>query len=219
VSGQQAGPRASDPGAWGGRFPGFDTVAQASHWDQVTAGAVLSRLRIPQELSFFTPAEEAAATALCDHLLGQDGDGDRRIPVVVLIDARLARMETDGWRYEDMPEDAQAWRDTLRYLDDDAQAQSGGAFAQCKPADQRALIQSVQDAGGGDWHGLNAARVWSLWTRYACTAFYSHPRVWDEIGFPGPAYPRGYKHAGIGAREPFEVTDAHPADDPVAEGC
>jgi hypothetical protein len=144
VSGHQAGPRASDPGAWGGRFPGFDTVAQASHWDQVTADVVLSRLRIPQELSFFTPAEEAAATALCDHLLGQDGDGDGRIPVVVVIDARLARMETDGWRYEDMPEDTQAWRDTLRYLDDDAQAQSGGAFAQCKSADQQALsLQAV----------------------------------------------------------------------------
>ncbi len=219
MSGETAGPRDSDPGAWGGRFPGFDTVAQARHWDQVTAGVVLSRLRIPQELGFFTPAEEAAATALCDQLLGQDGDGDRRIPVVVLIDARLARMETDGWRYEDMPEDAQAWRDTLRYLDDDARAQSGTAFAQCKPADQRALIQSVQDTGSGDWHGLNATRVWSLWTRYACTAFYSHPRVWDEIGFPGPAYPRGYKNAGLGAREPFEVPDAQPADDPVAEGC
>jgi hypothetical protein len=138
--------------------------------------------------------------------------------VVVLIDARLARMETDGWRYEDMPEDAQAWRDTLRYLDADAQGQFGSEFAQCKPADQRAMIQTVQDTGSGDWHGLNAARVWSLWTRYACTAFYSHPHVWNEIGFPGPAYPRGYKHAGIDAREPFETPDARPAADPVAEG-
>jgi hypothetical protein len=152
----------SAPGGWDGRFPGFDTAAQAGHWDPVTAGVVLSRLRIPQELGFFTAAEEAAATALCDQLLGQAGAGARRIPAVVLIDARLARMETDGWRYADMPEDAQAWR--------------------------------------------------------ACTAFYSHPRVWDEIGFPGPAYPRGYKHAGVDAREPFEVADHHPADDPVQEG-
>ncbi len=47
--------------------------------------------------------------------------------------------------------------------------------------------------------------VWSLWTRYACTAFYSHPLAWNEIGFSGPAYPRGYKNAGVEA-EPFEVT-------------
>ena len=30
-----------------------------------------------------------------------------------MIDARLAEQQTDGWRYEDMPEDGQAWRDTL----------------------------------------------------------------------------------------------------------
>ena len=200
--------------AWAGRFPGFDAAAQARHWDPVTAGVVLSRLRIPGELSFFTPAEEAAATALCDQLLGQ-ADGPR-IPVVVLIDARLARAETDGWRYADMPEDGQAWRDSLRYLDEDAEGLDSCAFARCQPADQRALIQAVQDAGGKDWHGLNAAHVWSLWTRYACTAFYSHPQAWNEIGFPGPAYPRGYKNAGVDAREPFEVPDARPADDPAA---
>ncbi|MGH3285208.1 MAG: gluconate 2-dehydrogenase subunit 3 family protein, partial [Streptosporangiaceae bacterium] len=139
------------------------------------------------------------------------------IPVVVLIDARLARMETDGWRYADMPEDAQAWRDTLRYLDDDARAMSGREFAQCSAEDQRTLIQTVQDTGSKDWHGLNAAHVWSLWTRYACTAFYAHPFAWAEIGFPGPAYPRGYKNAGVGKLESFEVSDAHPSQDPVRE--
>ena len=39
-----------------------------------------------------------------------------------MIDARLAEQQTDGWRYADMPEDGQAWRDSLRYLDEDAQA-------------------------------------------------------------------------------------------------
>jgi len=214
VSGEQGG----SPGRWDGRFPGFDVAAQARHWDPVTAGVVLSRLRIPQELAFFTPDEEAIATALCDHLLGQDGDAPGRIPVVVLIDARLARGETDGWRYADMPEDAQAWRDTVHYLDEDARAKFSRPFARCPAADQRTLIQAVQDAGDGDWHGHGAAHVWSLWTRYACTAFYSHPRVWDEIGFSGPAYPRGYKNLGVDAREPFEVPDHRPGDDPIREG-
>ena len=210
--------RSGRPGGWDGRFPGFDVAAQAKHWDPVTAGVVLSRLRIPQELGFFTPDEEAVATALCDQLLGQDGGGRARIPIVVLIDARLARGETDGWRYQDMPEDAQAWRDTLRYLDEDAEARFGHGFAECPAGHQRTLIQAVQDTGSNDWHGLNAGHVWSLWTRYACTAFYSHPDVWDEIGFAGPAYPRGYKNIGLDRREPFEVADHHPGDDPIREG-
>ena len=210
-------------GAPGGRFPGFSAAAQAGHWDPVTAGAVLGRLGRPPDPRFFTPAEQATATALCGRLLGQgrgpDGGpgGGPPVPVVHMIDARLAGQETDGWRYADLPEDGQAWRDTLAALDHDARDKHGLGFAACPPADQDDLIQAVQDLGSGPWHGLPASRVWSLWTRYACTAFYSHPQAWDEIGFPGPAYPRGYKNRGVGRLEPFEVPDARPGDDPVSD--
>jgi hypothetical protein len=117
-----------------------------------------------------------------------------------------------------MPEDGQAWRDTLAYLDEDANQRCGTPFADAPETDQVALVQAVQDLKSADWHGLPAAHVWSLWTRYACTAFYAHPFGWAEIGFPGPAYPRGYKNAGAGKLEPFEVGDAQPSDDPVREG-
>jgi hypothetical protein len=212
------------------RFPGFDAVGQAGHWDEITAAAVLSRLGPPPALRFFSPAEEAIASALLDLLLGQvepeartllgarrarGARGRVRVPVTAMIGARLAESETDGWRYADMPEDGQAWRDTLAYLDADAQAKFGCGFAACLAADQSALIQVVQDLGSSDWHGLPASHVWSLWTRYACTAFYAHPGAWNEIGFPGPAYPRGYKNLGVGRREPFEVADTEPGDDPV----
>ena len=59
--------------------------------------------------------------------------------------------------------------------------------------------------------------VWSLWTRYACTAFYSHPWAWNEIGFAGPAYPRGYKNTGIDARERFEVPTPRGRSGPFAQ--
>jgi hypothetical protein len=199
------------------RFPGFDVLSQARHWDQVTAGVVLARTGPPPVVKFFTAAEEAGAAALVDQITGQHEES--RVPVLQMIDARLAAGETDGWRYADMPEDGQAWRDTLSYLDEDAAVRCGTAFADATAADQMALLQAVQDLGSGQWHGLPAAHVWSLWTRYACTAFYSHPSAWNEIGFPGPAYPRGYKNAGVGKREPFEVPDAQPSDDPVREGA
>jgi Gluconate 2-dehydrogenase subunit 3 len=197
------------------RFPGFDVLDQARHWDPVTAGVVLGRVGRPPDIRFFSTAEEATATALCGRLLGEDGDGKPKVAVVPMIDARLAEQQTDGWRYDDMPEDGQAWRDTLRLLDEDSQDRCSRAFAQAPLEGQRAILQAVQDLKSKDWHGLNAAHVWSLWTRYACTAFYAHPSAWNEIGFPGPAYPRGYKNPGVDAREPFEVTDARPSNDPV----
>jgi hypothetical protein len=197
-----------------GRFPGFDVLAQSRHWDQETADLITARTGPAPAPRFFTGAEQAAAAALLNQLTGQC-DEPLGVPVMEMVDARLAAGETDGWRYDDMPEDGQAWRDTLGYLDEDAKDRCGSGFADAPEQDQAAIIQAVQDAK--EWHGMPAPRVWSLWTRYACTAVYSHPDAWSEMGFPGPAYPRGYKNAGVGKLEAFEVRDARPAEDPVGD--
>jgi len=206
---QQSGPRA--------RFPGLDVLGQARHWDPVTAALVTGRLSQPSEVAFFTAAEASCAGDLLSLLTGQEDDEE--ISVLHMVDARLSAGETDGWRYSDMPEDGQAWRDTLAYLDEDAAGRCGTTFADAPEEDQLKLIQAVQDLGSEKWHELNAAHVWSLWTRYACTALYAHPLAWNEIGFSGPAYPRGYKNAGVDKLEPFEVRDSRPSGDPIREGA
>jgi hypothetical protein len=193
-----------------GRYPGFDVLDQVDTWDDVTAGVVLARLAPPNSLGFFTAKERAIAQPLLDLLLAHDREP--RVPVLALIDTRLAIGETDGWHYDDLPDDGQAWRDTLSFLD--AAAATGTGFAALPARRQAALIQHVQNLASGRrrWFDYPAARVWSLWTRYACTAFYSHPWAWNEIGFPGPAYPRGYLNPGINARDRWEMTDRDAAD-------
>ena len=192
------------------RFPGFDVPGQVRRGSgHRGSGAVQDRGR--RRAKFFTPAEQTCAGALLDLLLDQPS-----VPVLAMIDARLAAGETDGWRYADMAEDGQAWRDTLAYLDGDAHERFVTSFAGASREEQAELVQAVQDADS--WHGIPAGHVWSLWTRYACTAFYSHPAAWAEIGFPGPADPRGYKNAGVDSREPFEVARRAARDRPGPEG-
>jgi hypothetical protein len=202
-----------------GRYPGFDVLDSVAAWDNVTAGVVLARLARPGECSFFTPAEVAIAGPLLDLLLAQDGEP--RVPVLALIDERLAIGETDGWHYDELPEDAAAWRASLAYLDEDAREHHRGrTFAELSAEERAALIQAVQDRVDDKtrWHDWPAEHIWSLWTRYACTAFYSHPWAWNEIGFPGPAYPRGYVNPGVNARERWESGAADDSDPvPFAE--
>ncbi|HEY3923735.1 MAG TPA: gluconate 2-dehydrogenase subunit 3 family protein [Acidothermaceae bacterium] len=195
--------RGRTPGSRPSRFPGFDVLDEVDRWDAATAGVVLARLTPSPELSFFTGVEQATAEALCDHLLAQHDEP--RVPVAALIDVRLATGETDGWHYADMPEDGEAWRQTLAFLDDDATQRYGTVFGELTKDQQAAVVQAIQNLKTQRWHALPANQVWSLWTRYACTAFYSHPWAWNEMGFPGPAYPRGYKNIGLDKREPFEV--------------
>ena len=62
-------------------------------------------------------------------------------------------------------------------------------------------------------------RPWSVVMRYALSALYSHPWAWNEIGFGGPAYPRGYMRMGVGdhvGRDPHEAEEAFQRD-PVRE--
>jgi hypothetical protein len=197
-----------------GRYPGFDVLDQVDRWDDVTAGAVLARLSHPAALAFFTPEEVAVAAPLLDQLLAQDGEP--RVPVLEEVDRRLAVGETDGGHYDGMPQDGEAGRRTLAALDEEARDRFGTGFGDLDGGRQAVLVQSVQDTDG-DWHGMRSWHVWSLWTRYACTAFYSHPWAWNEIGFPGPAYPRGYLNLGVDAREKAEPADRS-GRDPVPGG-
>jgi Gluconate 2-dehydrogenase subunit 3 len=197
--------RAITPGSTPQRFPGFDVLAEADAWDPVTAGVVLARVGPQPPLRFFRPAQEAVARPLFDLILDQHQEP--RVPVFEMVDQRLAELATDGWHYGDLPPDPQAWTLSLGALDQDAHQRCGDGFASCPLEAQESLLRAFLDLGDDTWHGMRADRVWSLWSRYACTAFYSHPWAWNEIGFPGPAYPRGYKNPGVNAREPFEVED------------
>jgi hypothetical protein len=190
------------------RYPGYDVLGQAPTWDDVTKGVVLRRLGPPPPVRFFMVEEEAVARPMLDRLLAQDGEP--RVPVFEQIDARLAEAQTDGWHYEDLPPDGEAWRASLAALESDAHARFGRDFAELRPRQQKDLLEAVRT--GGDWHGLPAGRVWNLWIRYAVTAFYSHPWSWNEIGFGGPAYPRGYKNLDLDGLEPWEEREARPVD-------
>jgi hypothetical protein len=190
------------------RFPGFDVLGQVPTWDDVTKGVVLARLGPRPPLRFFTVAEEAVARPLLDRLLAQDEEP--RVPVFEAIDARLAEDATDGWHYHDLPPDGEAWRRSLHALDLDAHTEHGVGFAELPPAAQKDLLEAVRT--GKVWHELPAGRVWSLWLRYAVHAFYQHPWAWTEIGFGGPAYPRGYKALGVGKLEPWERREVDARD-------
>jgi Gluconate 2-dehydrogenase subunit 3 len=201
----------STPGSAEQRFPGYDVLGQQRAWDEATSSVVLSRLGPTADLAYFTENEEPIARALLDRLLAQDTAP--RIPVLAVIDQRLAERRGDGFRYDDMPEDPEAWRQSLIGLDEEALKRFGASFAQLGRNGQREIIEDVRLCPG-QWHGLPASRLFSLWLRYACSAFYAHPWAWNEIGFGGPAYPRGYKYLALGAREPWEVAERD-AEDPV----
>lgn len=199
-----------------GRYPDYDVMDSIATWDAATRAVVLARLAAPGPLRFFTDDEEPTLRAFCDTCMAQDTEP--RIPVAESVDAKLADGHLDGFQYANMPDDRVTWRTVLAGLDHTASRRHGTAFAACTPDRQEAIVGDLADGAlsGGPWDDLDVTRAWSVCMRAILSGFYAHPWAWNEIGFGGPAYPRGFMRMGpTSVREPFETPGATD-EDPVA---
>jgi Gluconate 2-dehydrogenase subunit 3 len=204
-----------------GRYPDYDVLEQQDHWDEVTRGVVLERVHDIPEFRFFGAAEIDTLNAFADVVLAQDVEP--RIPALAFVDQKLFSGGRDGYRYFDMPDDDEVWRIVARGLDEEARRRDVDRFALLGLDDQLEICHrfSKGELYGGSWGTLNVSRAWSLVMRYLTQAFYAHPWSWNEIGFGGPAYPRGYSRFGSphlqGAeREEWEGKEAY-VRDPVRD--
>lgn len=188
-----------------GRYPDYDVLSQADHWDEVTRRMVLARVDDVPAIRFFSAREAATLAALTDALTAQDSEP--RIPLVNFIDEKYANGQSDGYQYDDMPDDDEAWQLVARGLDEQA-AQRAGATSFAAAADdvKLAIVGDFAQARchGGAWEELNVKRAFALVMRVTLACFYSHPWSWNEIGFGGPAYPRGYSRFGSPEVEPAD---------------
>jgi hypothetical protein len=196
-----------------GRYPDYDVLANAGHWDDVTRELILERARAVPPVRFFDALEEQVLRPFLDVVLAQDSEP--RIPVFEMVDKKLYEGKLDGYRYEDMPEDPETWRIVARGLRD-------AGFVDATHEERLALVKRFTQ-GDFEWEGVNVERAWSVVMRGALSEFYSHPWAWNEIGFGGPAYPRGYMRLQPGrpGREPYEAREAFgldPVNDVPARG-
>jgi hypothetical protein len=196
-----------------GYYPGFSTLAQQSFWDEATRRKVLDRVHKVPPIRFFSENEARLMQVICDHLLPQDDRmPSRRVPILARIDERLHKGLIPGYRFAKMPPDGIAYRRGFVALEQMAQKLRGRPFLELEWADQHAIFKSIHEAkplpGAEEiWKEMPVHRFWALILGDCCEAYYAHPWAWDEIGFGGPAYPRGYMRLEKGEPEPWEVQE------------
>ena len=192
-----------------GYYPGFSTLGQQKAWDATTREVILDRVSNVSSIRFFTPEQARLLECICDRILPQDDrQASRRIPIVPQIDKRLYENILDGYRYESMPPDREAYVLGLKAIQEIAQSLHERAFAALGMCAQENILRSLHDskplAAHHIWKRLPVDRFWMLLVADCAEAYYAHPWSWDEIGFGGPAYPRAYMRLERGEPEPWE---------------
>jgi len=195
----------------------FDTVS----WNAKTREVVTARLAVLEGAPrFFDPAEWAALNAACARIVPQpashDGNGGP-IPVAALVDQKLHENIQNGYRNAKLPPQREAWKRGLRALDAEARAAHNGAAFDALAAEQQdALLKRMESGDMHDpaWDGMPPKLFFEKHLlRDSVYAYYSHPTAWSEIGFGGPASPRGYVRLPANMLDPWEAIEARPGED------
>lgn len=198
------------------RYPGYDVMAKrrSMSWNDQTRAVIDARLAIdPAAHRFFTETEWQTLRALCDRIVPQTIARPHPVPLAAMIDEKARANLSEGYRYAELPPLQQAWRLGLAALDGEAQARHGRRFHALDGLEQDAVLTAVQQGNvwNPTWRELPPKSFFKKRILHdIVSAYYSHPTSWNEIGFGGPAGPRGYVRMSFDRRDPWEASEARP---------
>jgi hypothetical protein len=199
------------------RYPGYDVMSKrwTESWNETTRKVIDRRLAMSREPRFFSGSEWRTLNAVCDRIMPQPKDRPP-VPLAAFVDQKIADRLMDGYRYAEMPPQDEAWRRGLAALDAAAQETHDTLFHTLSTEQQDGLLCRMQQGGltGPAWGGMPCKLFFEHRVIPDIThAYYAHPVAWNEIGFGGPASPRGYVRMGLDRRDPWEAVEATPGQE------
>ncbi len=201
------------------RYPGYDVLAKRSSisWNEQTRRVIDARLAVDNaEHRFFSDTEWPTMLAICGRIVPQPESRARPAPVATLVDQKLHKDERDGYRDARLPHLQEAWRRGVHAIDAEAQSRHGMRFHQLDSQQQDDLLKAVQQGKvqSSAWGDMLPQIFFAKRLLHdVVTAYYANPVAWNEIGFGGPASPRGYVRLGYDRRDPWEAAEAKPGSE------
>lgn len=172
-----------------------------AHVSAATRAAMQARLDAPVAYGpqFLAPETYALLAAVAARLLPQPDRPDQPIALAPAIDQRLAEGRADGWRYDALPPDREAFRLGLGGIQEIAQALFQADFMALEPDQQDAVLHALATGNppGPVWETLNAARFFEELLAELTETYYAHPLAQEEIGYDGFADLPGWTKIGL----------------------
>ncbi|MCB2406567.1 gluconate 2-dehydrogenase subunit 3 family protein [Hymenobacter lucidus] len=189
------------------------TVRALLATDQVsppTRAALEARLLAPAyEPQFFDAATYELLRMVAARLFPQP-DRPEPIELAPALDQRLLTGGSDGWRYDVLPPDREAYRLGLGGIRESGRVMFGAPFEHLTDLQQDVVLQAVQNetAPGPIWETLSAGRFFEELLAELTETYYAHPLAQEEIGYAGLADLPGWTHIGLNEKEAREPEEA-----------
>ncbi|SHM06829.1 gluconate 2-dehydrogenase subunit 3 family protein [Hymenobacter psychrotolerans] len=182
-------------------------LLESDHVTPATRTALESRLAAPAhyEAQFFDADTYALLRAVAARLFPQP-DRAEPIELAPAIDQRLLAGRADGWRYDAMPPDREAYRLGLGGINQTAEALFHQSFVSLPAADQDAVVQALADgqAQSTNWAEVSQKYFFEELLAELTELYYAHPLAQEEIGYVGMADQPGWQRLGLNEREDRE---------------
>jgi hypothetical protein len=198
------------------RYPGYNVLNKRNtvSWNDQTRAVIDTRIRIDPELhQFCDEVEWKALRAICAQIIPQPADRPMQAPIAAMIDQKLHSSNGDGYRDSRLPEQDRAWRLGLAAIDAEAVDTCDKPFSDLSYDQQHWLLGKIQrgQVSTDVWQDMPPAIFFARRLLHdIISAYYAHPVSWNEIGFGGPASPRGYVRMNFDRRDPWEAAEASP---------
>ena len=170
-----------------------------------TTAALLPRLEPEATMrpSFLDAETFAILVALCARLRPRTFR-PTALELALRIDARLQGGKTDGWRYDALPPDGDAYARGLRALDAEAVARYGARFADLDGASADAMIMALQRGECRAAWDVPPIRFLEDALAEVVALAYAQPCAQAAIGYVGYADAKGWTRVGLNGREDWE---------------
>lgn len=193
-------------------YAGYDVLAKwdSPSYDDRTREVVGRRLRDIPPRRFFTVDELALLEAIVERIAPAFPNAPR-LPIALWIDERLDKHLGDGFRKEGVPPPQTSWRVGLAATDGEARRLFKAAFGELDGRARDATLHAVRNGAVEPslWRDLDAKTFFSdILLQTIAGLAYSHPAAWSDIGFGGPASPRGYVRLGFDERDSWEAKES-----------
>ena len=190
-------------------YPDYDVLALQDEWDANTRQIVKQRLG-PFEFKLLSHWQQGMIKALARQL-ACEGRDEVLTWIAFHVETELGKPQGEAQRKPGIPPRKELILAGLDALDNWAKAKFFKGFLSLKEAQQLEFLQLLEVGGLPQEEGWDVERQKELFKKLAgliITAHYSHPWVWSEIGYGGPAYPRGYVRVELGRVDPWEPKQA-----------